>query len=139
MSFEERGVWAVLLSGALGYIVYLAIVGPRLFHTPAAHVSYIAPMVLTTVAWAIIALLVRSALEVVKPSDTGNSDARDRDIARFAEYPSRWCLVAGSTAACCMAFNHWNDFWIANVTYLGLVLWLMVGSALRLVAYRRGL
>lgn len=139
MPFEERGVWAVLLSSAGGYIAYLAIVVPRLFHTPAAHVSYIPPLVLTTVAWAIVALVARSALEVVKPSDTGNSDVRDRDIARFAEYASRWCLVAGSAAACGMAFNHWAYFWIANVSYLGLVLWIMVGSVFRLIAYRRGL
>jgi hypothetical protein len=89
--------------------------------------------------WAIIALVVRSALEAVRPSDTGNSDVRDRDIARFAEHASRWCLIAGSTAGCWMAFNHWDYFWIANVTYLGLALWLMVGSVFRLVAYRRGL
>jgi hypothetical protein len=139
MSFEERGVWAVLLSSAGGYVVYLAIVVPRLLHTPAAHVSYIAPLVVTTVAWAIIALVVRSALEAVRPSDTGNSDVRDRDIARLAEHASRWCLIAGSTAGCCMAFNHWDYFRIANVTYLGLALWLMVGSVFRLVAYRRGL
>ena len=131
------GLW--LLSSASGYIAYLAIVVPRLVHTPAAHVSYIAPLVLTTVAWAIIALVVRSALEVVRPSDSGNPDVRDRDIARFAEHASRWCLVAGLTAGFCMASNHVNYFWIANVTYLGLVLWLMVGSVFRILAYRRGL
>ena len=30
-------------------------------------------------------------------------------------------------------------FWIANAIYLGFVLWAVVGSAIRLVAYRRGL
>jgi hypothetical protein len=30
-------------------------------------------------------------------------------------------------------------FWIANVIYLGFVLWAVAGSVLKLVAYRRGL
>jgi hypothetical protein len=32
-----------------------------------------------------------------------------------------------------------NYFWIANAIYLGFVLWAVVGSAIRLVSYRRGL
>lgn len=139
MSFEEKGVWAYLLSSAAGYVVYLAIVVPRLFHTPAAQVSYIAPLVLTTVASAVVALVVRSAMEVAKPSDSGQVDVRDRDIARFADHASRWCLAGGSSAGCWMAFDHVDYFWIANATYLGLVLWLLVGGVFRLVAYRRGL
>jgi hypothetical protein len=139
MSFEERGVWAYLLAVGVAYAVYLAIVVPRLLHTSAAHVSYGAPLALTTVAAAVAALLLRSALEVARPSETGTLDVRDRDIARFAEYNSRWCLVAGSAAVLSLAFNHADDFWIANTTYLGLVAWLLAGSVLRLVAYHRGL
>jgi hypothetical protein len=30
-------------------------------------------------------------------------------------------------------------FWIANVIYLGFVLWAVAGSVLKLLAYRRGL
>ena len=30
-------------------------------------------------------------------------------------------------------------YWIANIIYLGFVLWAVAGSALKLAAYRRGL
>jgi hypothetical protein len=139
MSYEEKGVWAYLISSAGAYIAYLAIVVPRLAHTPAAHVSYLLPLLLTTIASVIIATVVRSVLEVARPSDSNKADARDRDIARFGEHASRWCVVGGATAGFIGAANHWDYFWIANVIYLGFVLWAVAGSVLRLVAYRRGL
>ncbi len=139
MSYEERRVWAYLVASAVAYIAYLAIVVPRLFHTPAAHVSYFLPLMATTVASVFIAMVVRSALEVARPSDSSKADARDRDIARFGEHASRWCVVGGATAGFIGAIDHWDYFWIGNVIYLGFVLWAVVGSVLRLVAYRRGL
>jgi hypothetical protein len=139
MSYEEKGVWAYLLAIAGGYIAYLAIVVPRLLRTPAAHVAYFPPLVLTTIASVVIATVVRSALEVARPSDSGKADVRDRDIARFGQHASRWCLVVGATAGLIGANDHWDYFWIANVIWLGFVLWAVVDGVLRLVAYRRGL
>jgi hypothetical protein len=139
MSYEEKGVWAYLLASSGAYVAYLAIVVPRLLHTSAAHVSYLVPLLVTTLASVVIATVVRSALEVAKPSDSNKADVRDRDIARFGEHASRWCVVGGATAGLFMAISRWDYFWIANVIYLGFVLWAVVGSVLRLVAYRRGL
>ena len=139
MSYEERGVWAYLLSSAAAYIAYLSIVVPRLFHTPAAQVSYLVPLLVTTLASVFIATVVRSVLEVARPSDSSKADARDRDIARFGAYASRWFVVGGAMAGFFLALRRVDYFWIANVIYLGFVLWAVVGSVLRLVAYRRGL
>jgi hypothetical protein len=139
MSYEERGVWAYLLSSAICYIAYLAIVVPRLFHTPAAQVSYLLPLLVTTMAAVFIATVVRSVLEVARPSDSSKADARDREIARFGEYTSRWFVVGAAMAGFIMATRRLDYFWIANVIYLGFVLWAIAGSVLRLVAYRRGL
>ena len=47
--------------------------------------------------------------------------------------------VAGAAAAMLMAMAKWDYFWIANVIYLGFVLWAVGGSVLKLAAYRRGL
>ena len=64
---------------------------------------------------------------------------RDREIARSGEFGSRWFVVAGAAAGLAMAMARWDYFWIANVIYLGFVLWAVAGSALKLAAYRRGL
>lgn len=139
MSYEERRVWALLLSSAGAYLAYLAIVVPRLFHTPAAHVSYLVPLLATSVAAIVIATAARSTLELARPSDSSKPDARDRDIARFGEHASQKCLVGGAAVGCFMALSQWDYFWIANVLYFGLVLAAVVGATFQVVAYRRGL
>lgn len=139
MSYEEKGVWSYLLAAVVGYLVYVAIVVPRLIHTPVQQVSYLPPLLVTTLAWAAAGTIGRSVVEVVSPSDSGRPDARDLDIARFGEHASRWCLVTALSAGCVMAFDQWPYFWIANTTYFGLVLALVVGSIFRVVAYRRGM
>jgi len=81
----------------------------------------------------------RVLVETASPSDSRRGDVRDREITRFGEYASRWFLVAAAAAALVMAMAKWDYFWIANVIYLGFVLWAVGGSALKLAAYRRGL
>jgi hypothetical protein len=139
VSYEEKGVWAYLVSSAGAYLVYLAIVLPRLGDVSAAQVSYVAPLLWTTVASILAATVVRTALETARPSEHRRADVRDRDIARFGEHAGRWFVIGGAGAGFLMALARWDYFWIANVIYLGFVLWAVVSSVLRLVAYRRGL
>lgn len=81
----------------------------------------------------------RILVETASPSDSRRADVRDRDVSRSGEYASRWFLVGGAAAALVMAMAKVDYFWIANVIYLGFVLWAVAGSVLKLVAYRRGL
>jgi hypothetical protein len=81
----------------------------------------------------------RVLIETASPSGSRRSDIRDREIYRFGEYASRWFIVSGAGAALLMAMARWDYFWIANVIYLGFVLWAVAGSALKLLAYHRGL
>ena len=80
-----------------------------------------------------------SNFETARPSDSRRADARDKEISRFGEHAARWFIVAGASAGLAMAMVKWDYFWIANAIYLGFVLWAVAGSALKLVAYRRGL
>jgi hypothetical protein len=131
MSYEEKGTWVYLVTSAGAYGVYLVIVLGRLVSTPVAQVPYAWVLLWTTVA----AILVETA----RPSDSRRADVRDKEINRLGQYASRWFIVAGAAAAFFMALAKWDYFWIANVIYLGFVLWAVVGSAIKLVAYRRGL
>jgi hypothetical protein len=139
VSYEEKGVWAYLVSSAGAYVVYLAIVLPRLGGLPAAHVPYAAPLLWTTGASILASVIVRTVLESARPSESRRVDVRDRDIARFGEQAGRWFVIGGASAGFLMALARWDYFWVVNVIYLGFVLWAVVGSVLRLVAYRRGL
>jgi hypothetical protein len=139
MSYEEKGIWSYLVASAGAYLVYLSIITGRVLSTPVVHVSYVAVLLWTAAASVVASTVVRTLLESARPSDSRQRDVRDREIYRFGEHASRWCVVAGAAAALGMAMARWDYFWIANVIYLGFVLWAVVGSILRLVAYRRGL
>jgi len=139
MSYEEKGVWVYLVTSAGAYVVYLVIVLGRLQTTPAAEVSYAPVLLWTTLGSAVAATVGRTLVETARPSDSHKRDVRDKEIYRFGEYASRWFVIGGAAAAFFMAVAKVDYFWIANVIYLGFVLWAVVGSAVKLVAYRRGL
>ena len=138
-SFEERRTWIYLVTSAGGYAVYMAIVLGRAAQTPVAHVSYIPALLWTALAAMVAATAGSTVIETARPSESRRADIRDKEIYRFGEYVSRWCLVAGAAAGLVMAMARWQYFWIANVIYLGFVLWAVTGSAVKIVAYRRGL
>jgi len=122
MSYEEKGTWVYLVTSAGAYAVYLVIILGRLQDTPVNQVPYAWVLLWTTVASMIAATIGRTLVETASPSDSHRRDVRDKEIYRFGEYASRWFV-----------------FWIANAIYLGFVLWAVVGSAIKLVAYRRGM
>ena len=138
MSYEEKGTWVYLVTSAGGYVVYLVIMAGRLASTPVAEVPYVSVLLWTAGASIVASIVGRVVIETASPSDSKRADVRDRDISRFGEYASRWFLVAGAAAALVMAMAKVDYFWIANVIYLGFVLWAVAGSALKLIAYRRG-
>ena len=139
MSYEEKRTWVYLVISAASYGVYLAIVLGRTRHTPVAQVSYVLVLLWTAGASVIAAIAANVLVETVRPSDSRRGDIRDREISRFGEYASRWLVIAGAAAGLVMAMARWDYFWIANVIYLGFVLWAITGSVVKLVAYRRGL
>ena len=139
MSYEEKGVWAYLISSAGAYAVYVAIVLSRAAHIPLAQVPYVSALLWASGASIVLSTVVRVALETARPSDSRKRDVRDREISRFGEHASRWFVIGGAAAALLMAMARWEYFWIANVIYLGFVLWAVAGSLVKLVAYRRGM
>jgi hypothetical protein len=139
MSYEEKGTWVYLVTSAGAYAVYLVIILGRLQDTPVPAVSYAWVLLWTTVASVVASTVGRTLVETVRPSDSRRRDVRDKEIYRFGEHASRWFIVAGAAAGFFMAVAKWDYFWIANVIYLGFVLWAVVGSVVKLVAYRRGL
>jgi hypothetical protein len=139
VSYEEKGTWVYLVTSAGAYAVYLAIILGRVAGNPVADVPYVAVLLWTAGASIVASIAGRTMVETISPSDSRRGDVRDRDVSRSGEYASRWFLVAGAAAALVMAMAKADYFWIANVIYLGFVLWAVAGSVLKLVAYRRGL
>jgi hypothetical protein len=66
-------------------------------------------------------------------------DQRDKEIYRFGEYTGQSFVTAGAIAALLMAMAEIAHFRIANAIYLAFVLSAVLGSVVKIVAYRRGL
>jgi hypothetical protein len=139
MSYEEKGTWVLLVTSAGSYAVYLVIILGRVLRTPVAEVPYVSVLLWTVGASIVASTLGRTIVETARPSESRRSDVRDKEIYRFGEYASRWFVIAGAGAALVMAMAKVDYFWIANVIYLGFTLWAAAGSAVKLVAYRRGM
>jgi hypothetical protein len=139
MSYEEKRTWIYLVSSVAAYGVYLAIVLDRATRTPLTQVPYVSALLWATGASIVASIVGGTVVDIARPGDSRHKDVRDKEIARFGEHTGRWFVIAAAAAAFVMAIARWDYFWIANVIYLGFVLWAIVGSVVRLVAYRRGL
>ena len=139
MSYEEKGTWVYLVTSAGAYAVYLLIIVGRLASTPAAQVPYIVVLLWTAGArwsrtWRAASWSRRPA-----PATAAGPTCGTGTSAGSASTPAAGSWWPGAAAAWVMAMAKAEYFWIANVIYLGFVLWAVVGSVLKLVAYRRGL
>ena len=138
MSYEEKGVWVYLVAGVIAYGIYLALVLGQATTVPLAETDYAVPLLASIGISIGLSIVGRIALEIVKPSENYRSDDRDRAIDRLGDARGQWALVAAALGALVLALLDAPTFWIANVVYLGFHLWAVLGSVLRLVAYRRG-
>ena len=139
MSYEERGQWVYLAATTIAYGAYLVLMLGRAGTTPLTEIDY-QPLVLWTVGAAIVGSIGgRIVIEVVRPSESHREDVRDREIGRFGEYVSGIILGIGMVGPFVLALVEAEHFWIANAIYLVFVVQAVIGTIIKLVAYRRGL
>lgn len=138
MSYEERGQWVYLAASTIAYAAYLVLVIGRVGTTPLPEVEY-QPILLWTIGAAVAGSIIgRIAVEIVHANDEHTADVRDRDIGRLGEYVGGTVLGIGMVGPFALALLEADHFWIANGMYLVFVLAAMVGTIIKLVAYRRG-
>jgi hypothetical protein len=130
MTAEERRVWILGGVAVLGYVAYLVVV--------AAGVSFKTAMLWSIGAGIVAGIALHIAASAIWREGAGEKDQRDREIDRFGQYVGQSMLVVGGVAALAMALAEWSYSWIANALYLAFVLSAVLGSAAKIVAYRRG-
>lgn len=139
MSYEEKGVWVLLVIAVAGYGVYLGLVLPQLRGGASVdELDWVVPM-LWTIGGAIIAGIVgRILVEIVSPSDSTRGDVRDKEIDRLGERVGSSFIVIGGVGALALAMLDADAFWIANALYLGFVLSAILSSVTKVIVYRKG-
>jgi hypothetical protein len=139
MSYEEKGKW-VYLAVILGtYAAYLAVILGRAGSIPLAEVGYV-PVMLGSIGIAIaLSIVSRIAVEIAKPSESYQLDARDKDINRFGEYVGGIALAVAMVVPFALVLAGREYFWIANALYAAFVLSTLLSTSVKLSAYRRGM
>ena len=146
MSSEERGQWVYVVAIVVAYGAYLVITLGQLGQATPADIDY-APTILWTIGIGIgLAIVGRIVVEIVGGisaemaghAESHDADVRDRDIGRFGEYVGGTALGVGMVVPFLLTLAEFDYFWIANAMYLAFVVAAVVGTVVKLVAYRRG-
>jgi hypothetical protein len=149
MSFKEKMAWVSgVVTVAVG-AVYFGVVGARLDGGPVSGIDYkwwmigaIGVTIVTTIVGTIVVSIGTAISAEIKGTgsvkDIDREDERDVGIDRRGELVGYYVSSAGVLAALVLAVLREDQFWIANVLYLGLLIGSVVSSAAKIVLYRRG-
>jgi hypothetical protein len=143
MVYEERNTWSSLVVTVIAMAVYVIVLLQQADGRPLTEVHWW-PVMLWTIIGSIVVTIVFSILwgigaGVRDPDGVGQSDQRDRDIARKGDRVGQWFMVAAGLGVIVLSARQAHWFWIANVMFFGFALTAIVGAVVRIVAYRRGL
>jgi hypothetical protein len=138
MSFEERGTWIYAVIALVLPVIYFATILGQLPTTAVTEIDYQRPLLTAIGAAIVLAILGTIVSAMVSPKEAGKSDQRDKDINRLGEYVGGTVLAVGMIVPFGLAMAEAAHFWIANAIYLVFVLGALVGTTVKLVAYRRG-
>ncbi|MFD9380101.1 hypothetical protein ACFWBH_32090 [Streptomyces sp. NPDC059999] len=139
VAFEEKRAWIAAVVAVAGYSVYLAVVLGRAGDgVPLAEVAYTAPLLWTVAAAIAAAIALNIAVALASPHEGDVKDQRDKEIGRLGDHAGQSLLVIGAVGALALSMAEADHFWISNVIYLGFVLSALLGSAVKLAAYRWG-
>lgn len=138
MSFKEKSTWIIAVISVGAYAAYLTLILGRADSTPLTEVPYASTLLWTIGAVIVASIVAHIVVAIASPKDADKQDQRDREIERYGEYTGHWLVVTGAVAALGMSMAELSHFWIANVIYLAFVLATLLGSAAKIVAYRRG-
>jgi putative Mn2+ efflux pump MntP len=138
MPFEEKSAWIMAVLAIGTYAAYVAVILGRAGGIPFAEVAYVSVMLWAIGSSIAASIVLHVLVATFSPKDARKKDQRDKEIIRFGEYIGQSFLVVGGVSALGMSMAELDHFWISNTIYLAFVLSAILGSAARIVAYRRG-
>jgi hypothetical protein len=139
MSFEEKNLWAYGVASLVVPVSYFVWLVTRAEDGPFVDIDYLPAML-----WAIgigISLNVLGAIvaSMSNPSEVGKKDQRDRDVIRRGDAVSFYVFSIAAAGPLVLAMADADTAWIANSLYAAYALTAIVGAAVKIISYRRGL
>jgi hypothetical protein len=137
MTHQEKRAWIMLVVSVAAYSTYAAVILSRAGGQPLPRVSYAVVLVWTVCASILASIVLEIGLGIVNPRASRLKDERDRRIGQLGDYAGQSFVIIGAVAAMLMAMAGWDRFWIANVIYLCFTLSAILGSAAKIIVYRK--
>lgn len=138
MSFDEKQAWIFAAVTACCYAAYVVIVGGRSQHAPLTEIRYAWPLFGSIGAAVATTVMGTILITLLAPKDADTRDERDAAIARHGDVIGYCVLCVGILGALGLTTAEVAHFWIANAIYLAFVIAALIGTAAKLLAYRRG-
>ena len=159
MSYGERNVWASAIAVAVSAAFYLAVMFPRALEGPIDQISWVTPMLwaigISIVGTIVLSILGASGSEIggaigasVRSALTGRTvereapvhaeDVRDKEISAYGERVTMTGMGFAMLVALILAMLHVNTFWIGSAMFVVGSVSSLVGSGVKIHAYRRG-
>jgi hypothetical protein len=139
MSYEEKGIWVFIVVTVTTYTGYVVIILNRAASQPVAEMPYVKTLLWSLGISIASSIAGRILVEILKPSDSYQSDVRDKDINRHGDYISGGVMSIGMLLPFILAMLESPYFWISNAIYLVFVVSTLTGAVAKLTGYRRGL
>ena len=149
MPFEEKMTWVSLVVAVVVPVAYVVVMLGRLGETSAADVSYQWPLLIAmgaSVVLSIVGAIVAAIGTAISAEMRGKSasdeidrkDERDKQISRHGDLVGFYVSSVGMVGVLALTMLEYEYFWIASALYLSFAVGTLVGSVVKLVAYRRG-
>ncbi|MFL4473179.1 hypothetical protein ACIPVK_04195 [Paeniglutamicibacter sp. MACA_103] len=139
MPDEEKVAWATLGSFGLGMLAFAALVVVRLLGgIPVSEQSYSIPILICMMVMTVPVMVMRAILSRGSGDTDLGHDERDREITRRSDQSRYRVLLLACVVVLSMTFSGTEHFWIASVVFAGLGLSYLVGAAVQISGYRRG-
>lgn len=142
MSYEEKFSWTYMVLAVVMPLAYVGFILNQYGNQPVTEIPYQVPLLVTIAATIVLAILAAIAIGIAdgirSPKTAGKSDQRDKDINRHGEYVGGIVLGTAMLLPFGLGLAEVEHFWVVNTMYAGFTLAAIIGSRLKIVAYRRG-
>jgi hypothetical protein len=139
MTFEEKFTWVYGAVAVAVFGVYFTTILWQVRTTPVGDIAFQQPMLIAIGVTVAASILGAILVAISRPDEADKADARDKEIHRFGEYFGGTVLGFAMVLPLGLTLLEADHFWIANAIVAGAVLSTLVSTAVKLVAYRRGL
>ena len=119
-------------------VIYFATILGQLQTTAATDIDYQGRLLAAVGATIALTIAAMIGIGIASPEEAGKSDQRDKEINRLGEYVGGATLGIGMIVPFGLALAEVAHFWIANAMFLVFVVAGLVGTIVKLIAYRRG-